>query len=184
MVKKIVIVPGNGCVDVVNSNWYAEFASAAEAAFPGYKIVLRNMPDPYVAKESVWIPFLKDDVEVGEDTVVVGHSSGAVCAMRLLETTKLKGVVLVATCHTDLGDENEKASGYFDRAWQWDEIKKNAGFITQYHSADDHLIPVEEARHVAGQLQGDAHEYIEMENHSHFFTLFPELLENLKKRLL
>ena len=116
--------------------------------------------------------------------MVVGHSSGAVCAMRLLETTKLKGVVLVATCHTDLGDENEKASGYFDRAWQWDEIKKNAGFITQYHSADDHLIPVEEARHVAGQLQGDAHEYIEMENHSHFFTLFPELLENLKKRLL
>lgn len=184
MVKKIVIVPGNGCADVLNSNWYGAFASAAKAAFPQYEVVLRNMPDPYVARESVWIPFLKDVVGVDEDTVVVGHSSGAVCAMRLLETTKLRGVVLVATCHTDLGDENEKASGYFDRVWPWEDIKKNANFITQYHSNDDPLIPVEEARHVAAQLNGASHEYIEMENHSHFFSMFPELLENLKKRLL
>ena len=82
-----------------------------------------------------------------------------------------------------MGDENEKASGYFDRAWPWDEIKKNAQFITQYHSDDDPLIPVEEARYVAEQLSCDTHEYIEMTNHSHFFSLFPELLENLKKQI-
>ena len=183
--KKIVILPGNGCVDVLNSNWYGDFALQASKTFPEYEIVLRNMPVPYVAKESIWIPFIKNDIGVDENTIIVGHSSGAVCAMRLLETTILKGVILVATCYTDLGDENEKASGYFNREWLWDDIKKNAkNFITQYHSEDDHLIPIKEARYVAEKLNCQTHEYIEMKNNSHFFCLFPELLLNLKKHLL
>lgn len=49
----------------------------------------------------------------------MGHSSGAVAALRILETTKVLGVALVAAYHTDLGDETEKESGYFDAPWQW-----------------------------------------------------------------
>ena len=47
------------------------------------------MADPHVARESVWISFIKNEIGVDEQMVVVGHSSGAICAMRLLETTKL-----------------------------------------------------------------------------------------------
>jgi hypothetical protein len=82
-------------------------------------ILPRRMPDPYVAKETAWIPYVIDKVSrfssiqfnsiqwpslnesprtpltfrfdvatrqigVDERTVVVGHSSGAVAAMRLL----------------------------------------------------------------------------------------------------
>ena len=43
------------------------------------------------------------------NTVLVGHSSGAVAAMRLLEKTPLLGAVLVSACHTDLGDAGERA---------------------------------------------------------------------------
>ena len=41
--------------------------------------------------------------------MLVGHSSGAVAAMRLLEKTPLLGAVLVSACHTDLGDAGERA---------------------------------------------------------------------------
>jgi hypothetical protein len=40
------------------------------------------MPDPMEAKESIWIPFLKE-IGVDEHTLIIGHSSGAVCGMRL-----------------------------------------------------------------------------------------------------
>jgi hypothetical protein len=42
--------------------------------------------------------------------------------MRLLEENEILGVILVATCHTDLGDANERASGYFSDPWKWDQI--------------------------------------------------------------
>lgn len=35
----------------------------------------------------------------------------------------------------------------------WDLIRSNAGWIVQYHSEDDPLIPVDEARHVAKHLK-------------------------------
>jgi pimeloyl-ACP methyl ester carboxylesterase len=69
-----------------------------------------------------------NDLALGPDDVVVGHSSGALLAMRLLEgERKIKGAVLVACAHTDLGDENERASEYFDLPWQFDKMKNNAG---------------------------------------------------------
>ena len=71
------------------------------------------MPDPIEAKSSVWLPFIKDELEVDEYTLVIGHSSGAVAAMRLLETTKLLGLILISACHTDLGKPSEASSGYY-----------------------------------------------------------------------
>ena len=69
-----------------------------------------------------------DDLNLGSSDVVVGHSSGALLAMRLLEgERKIKGAVLVACAHTDLGDENERASQYFDGDWQFEKMRDNAG---------------------------------------------------------
>jgi hypothetical protein len=35
--------------------------------------------------------------------------------MRFAETHRVKGLVLVSACVTDLGVENERASGYYNR---------------------------------------------------------------------
>lgn len=37
------------------------------------------------------------------------------------------GLVLVSAYTTDQGDELEAASGYFDRPWQWERMRSNAG---------------------------------------------------------
>ena len=35
--------------------------------------------------------------------------------MRFAETRRVRGIVLVSACVTDLGDENERSSGYYSR---------------------------------------------------------------------
>lgn len=41
------------------------------------------------------------------------------------------GLVLVSAYTSDLGDRTERASGYFNRPWEWDGINANAGFVEQ-----------------------------------------------------
>lgn len=124
------------------------------------------MPDPYEAKEHIWMPFIEDVLGVDENTIVIGHSSGAEAAMRLLEKRKALGLVLVCACHTDLGEESERISNYYSRPWEWELIKSNCQWILQYHSTDDHLVPVEEADFVAEKLKS---EYYRLSGRSHFF---------------
>ena len=71
--------------------------------------------------------------------------------MRYAETHRLLGSILVAVCHTDLGDPGEAASGYYDAPWQWDRIRDHQQWIAAYHSIDDPHIPVER-----GSIRGGA----------------------------
>ena len=105
------------------SNWYSWARDRFALMLSPDRVLLEDMPDAMDAHESVWVPHLRDKMQCGPNTIVVGHSSGAVAAMRLLEETSLLGVVLVAACHTDLGCEHEREAGYYDRPWQWDKIK-------------------------------------------------------------
>jgi hypothetical protein len=142
---------------------------------------MKNMPDPYDAKESIWLPFIKKDLGCDENTILIGHSSGAEATMRLLETEKVVGAVLVSPCVTDLGDEGERASGYYNRPWQWEKIRSNAEFIMQFSSPSDHLVPIAEGREVAKNLQPIFHE---LPNRGHFLDdEFPELVDELIKEL-
>jgi len=186
-----VIAPGNGCDDIRNSNWYGwlhdklvasdERDCAAGSLFE--EVLCEDFPDPFAAKRKVWIPFLRDKLRVGPDTVLVGHSSGAEAAMRFAEEHPVGGLVLVSACHTDLGDRGERASGYYPPSggpWQWEKIRKNTGWIIQFHSRDDPLVPVEEGRTVAAELQS---EYHELDGRSHFFDPFDELITVLSARM-
>ena len=39
---------------------------------------LENMPDPLYARKSIWLPFMENDLKIGPDDIIIGHSSGAV----------------------------------------------------------------------------------------------------------
>ena len=51
------------------------------------------------------------------------------------------GIILVSAYTSDLGDDLEKGSGYFNRPWQWSKINENSEFIIQFASADDPFLP-------------------------------------------
>lgn len=181
---KVILIPGMGCTPVARSNWYAWFAQEMNAR-PGVTCELHDFPDPHKCRESIWMPHVQamvtDQDNDPAETIIIGHSSGAACAMRLLELTQytpLKACILVAAAYTDLDDPDERLSGYFGRPWDWPRMAAGASKIVLFHGTNDHLIPIQEARHIAQQLRFAEHfEFFEMDGKSHFFEPWPELLK-------
>ncbi|HEY5695534.1 MAG TPA: alpha/beta fold hydrolase [Candidatus Saccharimonadales bacterium] len=182
MQYKIIFIHGNGG-GTGHDNWFPWCVS--ELKKQGIEAIAPDFPDPELARAEYWLPFLKDELRADQNTILVGHSSGAVAAMRHAENNKLKGSVLVGACYTDLGDEDEKQSGYYSVPWDWAAIKANQDWIIQFASTDDPYIPIEEARFIRDRLQTEYHEF---DSQGHFGedkkkTEFPELVQLLLTKL-
>ena len=109
---------------------------------------------------------------------LVGHSSGAIAAMRFAEQYEILGSVLVGAYYTDLGMEKEKLSGYFTRPFDWEKIRTNQKWIALFASTDDPWISIDHPRYMHSKLLCEYHEY---NNQGHFGgdyfkPDFPELL--------
>jgi len=177
--SRVVIVPGNGCTPIRQCNWYSWLQTSLESR--GVQVSMQDMPDPYEAKQSIWLPFMREQLQADANSIIVGHSSGAEAAMRFAETYKVRGLVLVAACYTDLGEASEAISGYYDRPWQWDKIKSNTQFITQFADQQDCFIPYSEAEVVH---QGLGSELIASSRSDHFMVKkLPELLDHILAKL-
>ncbi|KAH8050865.1 hypothetical protein JL722_11208 [Aureococcus anophagefferens] len=69
---RVIIVPGNGCTgDVADANWYGWLAAELRREDCLGEVVLRGMPDPVAARESIWVPFLRDELGADERTIVL-----------------------------------------------------------------------------------------------------------------
>jgi len=177
---KAVIIPGNGMGDVSRSNWYG-WANRKLNELPEFKSTLRNMPDPMTARKSIWLPFMKDELEVDDKTIIIGHSSGACAAIRYAEENQVFGIVLVGAYISDLGDKNEADSGYFSEPWRWEKARANCQWIVQFGSRDDPFLPWDEQQAVADGLKADLREYTDR---GHFMdSAFPELIQTIKDKL-
>ncbi len=174
----IILVHGNGG-STVEDIWFPEVKTELEAL--GLEVVAQTMPDNMLARSIKWLPFLENVLGANENSIIIGHSSGAVAAMRYAETHRIFGSVLVGASHTDLGDRGEKMSGYFDEPWDWDAIKANQNWIVQFASPSDPYIPIEEPRHIHAQLDTD---YRELPGRGHFMeVIFPEVEKVIKEKL-
>lgn len=182
MNNKVIFIPGNSG-GTTNDNWFPSVKKELEAA--GLEVISEEFPDNDLARMSLWIPFLLNELHADENTVLVGHSSGAIAAMRLAEVTPILGSVLVGAYHTDLGMEKEKLSGYFDHPWDWEKILNNQKWITLFASQNDSWIPIEEPRYLHSKLNCEYHEY---KNEGHFGydchkSTFPELSQSIIRNL-
>ncbi len=175
---KVILIHGNGggTAGDIWLPWVERELSAL-----GLHVVNQTFPDNVKARARIWLPHL-EALGADEHTILIGHSSGAVAALRYAETHRLAGSVLVGVCHTDLGDGGEAASGYYRAPWQWSRIREHQPWIGVFQSSDDPLIPVAEARHVAAQLRAS---YFEFDDRGHFTDAreFPEIVEFVKRKL-
>lgn len=179
---KIIFIPGNGG-GTPRDNWFPYLKKEFETL--GLTVIDRDFPDNDLAREKHWLPFLKDELKADKDTILIGHSSGAVAAMRFAEKNRILGSVLIGAEYTDMGDAKEKASGYYNRPWDWQTIRKNQEWIVQFASTDDPWIPIDEARHIHEKLDTEYYEYADQ---GHFGgdrvkTEFPEILTIVKKKI-
>jgi predicted alpha/beta hydrolase family esterase len=172
--RRVIIIPGNGS-GCEAANFYPSLASSLRAG--GFDAVLRDMPDPNVARSSIWLPFIIESLGADSESVLVGHSSGAVAALRLAEKNRYYAVVVVSVTDNDLGDDNERASGYYDAPWDWSAMRRNVQHLIMFASDDDPFIPIAVQRRVARELESaglgsvasGAFEYVELSKRSHFF---------------
>lgn len=176
MKPRFVYVHGNGA-----SHWSFGWAAwlKAELESKGYETFFETMPDSVIARSEYWLPFLKDHAKVGDDDVIIGWSSGAVAAMRYAEENKIRGSILISPCYTDLDDELEKQSGYYNKPWQWNKITTNQEKIALIWGNDDPYIPQTEFEFIAKQLHPAQ---IKIDNGKHFIdqNTFPQLLEYIE----
>jgi predicted alpha/beta hydrolase family esterase len=177
MPTKAILIHGNGGCTAADF-WLPSVERDLTAL--GLDVINQTFPDNVKARSTFWLPFI-ESLGADEQTVLIGHSSGAMAAMRYAETHRLLGSVLVGVCHTDLGDRFEAASGYYSRPWQWDRIRTNQAWIGVFNSTDDPHIPIAEPRFVATQLRCS---YFEFTDRGHFTDVsFPELTGFIRRRL-
>jgi predicted alpha/beta hydrolase family esterase len=178
---KVIIIPGNNNT-LITDNWYPYAKDELEKF--GLEVVAEDMPDPVLARKKFWVPFIKEKLDGEEDSILIGHSSGAVAALKYLEDNKCRFVILVACYYSHLDDDLEKKSGYFDEPWKWDQIKDNAEKIVIFASKDDPFIPISEPRFVKEKVGA---EYYEYKNDGHFGLNrkkeFPEIIMVVRKML-
>ena len=178
---KVVILPGR--YGKPHHNWFP-YVQRKLAALD-IEVVNIEFPTPTANRARTWLNFI-ETLGTDENTILIGHSSGAVAALRYAETHRILGSILVAACQSHLGDEEVKASGYFDTLWDWKAIKTNQQWIVQYASTDDPHIPISEAHIIRNALGSTYYEY---DDQGHFGKTagkikFPEIIQEIKKRIL
>lgn len=154
--KKVIFIPGNGGGSP-NDNWFPSVKKELEAK--GLTVIAEEFPDNDLARMDYWVPFILNDLGADENSILVGHSSGAIAAMRVAEQQPLLGSVLVGAYYTDLNMETEKLSGYFDTPWDWDKIRENQKWIIIFAGQDDPWIDISEPRFLHSKLNCEYHEY-------------------------
>lgn len=162
--------------------WFSWLKTQLEKA--GIEVIAEDYPDSYLCRSKYWLPYIKK-LGADKNTILIGHSTGAIAAMRFTESNKILGSILVGGYYTDLNDEDEKASGYFDELWLWKKIEQNQKWIIQFHSTDDPWISNQEAHTVHDMLNTELHEF---NDRGHFgvdrpYEEFPELLDALLKKI-
>jgi predicted alpha/beta hydrolase family esterase len=181
MNQKVMLIHGSlGCTK--DSFWFPYVRE--ELKNLGLHVIAETFPDNQIAHAAIWLPYI-EKLGADENTIIIGHSSGAIAAMRYVQTHKLLGSILVSAYHTDLGDADEKESGYFSTPWDWEAIRQNQKWIAQFASTDDPFIPIEEARHIKEKLHTGYHEYSDQ---GHFGIPvdkkeFPEIVSVVKTKL-
>lgn len=178
---KVILIHGNSGSKPTD-NWIPYVKAELEKA--GIPVIAPEFPDNDLARACYWIPFLHE-LHADENTILIGHSSGALASMRFAEKNKILGSVLIGSYFTDLGYEKEKLSGYFDAPWDWEAIKGNQQWIIQFASTDDPWIPIQEPQFVRDRL---GTEYYEFNDQGHFGgdyhkPTFPEVVSAIKNKL-
>lgn len=164
-------------------NWFAWLQHQLEK--DGYAVWLPQLPGCDTPNTEVYNAFLlsNPDFVYDDETVLIGHSSGAVEILSLLQhlptDTKVKAVYLVSVFKDDLDWDSLK--GLFIEPFDFAKITANAEKFVVIHSDNDPYVPLEHAEYISECLNG---ELLLLPGQGHFNTEqserykeFPELLE-------
>lgn len=145
----IIILHGNHNTKHTDA-WYSTLGDKFVEA--GYQVDVRTHEENIINSRTEIINTLKNVIKCDENTIIIGHSSGSLACMRYAELYKALGLVLVTPYYSDMGNQHEKDSGYFDFIWDRTSMQKNVKWILQFSSDADPFIPYKEQSQVIRRM--------------------------------
>lgn len=168
------------------SNWFMWLKGVLIGK--GYNVWLPQLPHSDNPNIKTYNAFLlsNTDFVFDKDTIIIGHSSGAVEILSLLQhlpsESVIKAAILVSAFKDNLGWDSLR--GLFVEPFDFDVIKKHCLEFTFIHSDNDPYCPVEHAKYLTEETSG---KLIILEGQGHFNTelgsqykQFPGILDILE----
>lgn len=164
-------------------NWFPWLAG--EIQQKGFHVYVPDLPQPETPSIPVWNSFIRRKWSFDNDSIIIGHSSGAVATLGLLQelpiNVKVNKVLLVAGFTTDL--DWDVLHELFTYSFDWQTIKSRAKKFVLFHSDDDPYVPLWHGEKLKKLLGA---KLILMKGQKHFsvstdpkYTIFPKLLEKI-----
>lgn len=166
-----------------DSNWFMWLKGILIGR--GHKVWLPQLPDSERPNATTYNEFLlaNTDFEFNNETVIVGHSSGAVEVLHILQhlpaDVQIKAAVLVSAFKDNL--DWDALDGLFSETLDFELIKEHCQRFVFIHSDNDPYCPLEHAEYLAKHTKG---ELKVITGQGHFNTeqgpqykQFPELLD-------
>jgi uncharacterized protein len=184
--KNALILHGSG--NNSKGNWFPWLKKELENR--GYKTWVPDLPQsdrPSVKRYNDFI-FSNKKWIFNKDSILIGHSSGAVAILGLLQ--HLPDSVVVDTCVLVSSFKNnfgiKDYDGLFEEPFNFKKIKKHSRNLIFIHSDNDPYCPLEHAKYLAKQLGA---QLIIKKSQGHFnlekgleYKQFPDILEILEEK--
>lgn len=167
-----------------NENWIPWLKNELEKF--GYEVAVPTFPTPENQNLETWLNTLSPHLEMLDgESVLVGHSIGAVFLLSILEklNTPIKTAIFASGFLHDLGnnDFDKINRSFYEKDFNWQRIKQNSQEIFIFHGDNDPHVPLSEAENLAEKLDTKV-EVIKNGGHlneSAGFVEFPTVLEKI-----
>lgn len=145
-------------------NWYEWLED--ELKSKEYEVFLQEMPLAWKPNTELYWNFLKERFNFNNSSILVGHGSGAVALLGILEKVpQVKSVNKVVLVAPFLNSDKQEYKKLFNKKFNWEDIKgKSKNFYVVY-SEDDEVSPASESKEIASKLGA---EQKEMNDNGHF----------------
>ncbi len=181
--KKALLLHGTDGDSTVN--WFPWLS--AQLKNDGWDVWSPDLPNAHTPNITAYNDYLfgHQKFDFDKDTVIIGHSSGAVAALGLLQALQsaqiVKQCILIGAFRDDLGWDN--LGGLFEKPFDYEKIKKQCESFLFIHSDNDPYCPLDHAEYLSQMVDGELKIIPDQKHFSYEtdpkYNEFPELLKTI-----
>lgn len=158
-IADVVIIPASQINAEHLTHWYKWLED--ELTERSLRVLRPEFPGGYLQTYDTWMAVMtKHEKEIGDNTIIVGHSLGGILLARWLETHVVGAAVFVATPYKEerqlwsrVPSRPNEASGFFTRTPDWERIRSHARIFRLFYGDKDILIPRDHAETYSRELR-------------------------------
>lgn len=179
----------HGTLGSPSGNWFRWLKKELEAR--DINVWLPQLPHAEQPSLHEWVEFVEKECPfaVNDQTLIVGHSSGAILSLIIAQhSSQPIGSIAAVSVFHDNSLDWEPNNKLFDIDFEWEAICTNVKKLLFLHSDNDPYVPINQAQFVADNCQaelvvipGQGHFNIEQSSE---YKEFPKLLEIMQQKRL